>query len=86
MQVDTAIFEVGVGGEYDSTNIVPKPTCTGVTSLGIDHVTVLGNTLESIAWHKGGIFKKGVAALTVEQPSGALEVLKQRAAEREVRS
>lgn len=79
-------MEVGVGGEYDSTNIVPKPTCTGVTSLGIDHVTVLGKTLESIAWHKGGIYKKDVAALTVEQPSGALEVLRQRAVEREVPS
>ena len=79
MKVDTAIMEVGVGGEYDSTNIIPKPTATGVTSLGIDHITVLGHTLESIAWHKGGIFKKGVAALTVEQPSGALEVLEQRA-------
>ena len=85
MGVDTAIVEVGVGGEYDSTNIVPSPTCTGVTSLGIDHVTVLGNTLESIAWHKGGIFKKDVVALTVEQPVGALEVLRQRALEREVR-
>jgi folylpolyglutamate synthase len=78
------VFEVGVGGEYDSTNIVTRPTCTGVTSLGIDHVTVLGNTLESIAWHKGGIYKTGVAALTVEQPAGALEVLQQRATEREV--
>ena len=77
-------MEVGVGGEYDSTNIIPKPTCTGVTSLGIDHATVLGNTLESIAWHKGGIFKKHVAALTVEQPGGALEVLRQRAIEKEV--
>lgn len=77
------MIEVGVGGEYDSTNIVPKPTCTGVTSLGIDHVNALGNTLESIAWHKGGIYKKGVAALTVEQPPEALEVLKQRAAEKE---
>ena len=78
------MMEVGVGGEYDSTNVIPKPTCTGVTSLGIDHVTVLGNTLESIAWHKGGIYKKDVAALTVEQPSGALEVLRQRADERGV--
>jgi folylpolyglutamate synthase/dihydropteroate synthase len=78
--------EVGVGGEYDSTNIIPKPTCTGVTSLGIDHVTVLGNTLESIAWHKGGIYKKDVTALTVEQPAGALDVLRQRAAEKEVSS
>ena len=80
------MVEVGVGGEYDSTNIIPKPTCTGVTSLGIDHVTVLGNTLESIAWHKGGIFKKDAAALTVEQPTGAQEVLRQRATEKEVRT
>src|SRR5271154_2644484 len=43
MKVDTAIMEVGVGGEYDSTNLVTQPTATGVTSLGIDHVTVLGN-------------------------------------------
>jgi len=78
-------MEVGVGGEYDSTNVVTRPTCTGVTSLGIDHVTVLGNTLESIAWHKGGIYKKGVAAFTVDQPAGAMEVLRQRAAENEVR-
>jgi len=84
MKVDTAVVEVGVGGEYDSTNVVENPTCTGITSLGIDHVTVLGNTLESIAWHKGGIYKKGVPALTVEQPAGALEVLRQRALEREV--
>lgn len=85
MKVDTAIMEVGVGGEYDGTNIIPKPTCTAVTSLGIDHVSVLGNTLESIAWHKGGIYKKGVPALTVEQTPGALEVLKKRAEERGVR-
>jgi len=77
-------MEVGVGGEYDGTNIIPRPSCTGVTSLGIDHVNILGNTLESIAWHKGGIFKEGVAALTVEQPASALEVLSQRAKERNV--
>lgn len=77
-------MEVGVGGEYDGTNIIPRPSCTGVTSLGIDHVNILGNTLESIAWHKGGIFKEGVVALTVEQPSSALEVLSQRAEERHV--
>jgi folylpolyglutamate synthase len=84
IKVNTAIVEVGIGGEYDSTNIIPRPTCTGVTSLGIDHVTVLGNTLESIAWHKGGIFKENVAALTVEQPAEALRVLKERALERRV--
>lgn len=57
LQVDATILEVGVGGTYDSTNIVPKPTVTGITSLGIDHQGVLGKTLPEIAWQKGGIFK-----------------------------
>lgn len=57
LQVDASIFEVGVGGTYDSTNIVPKPIVTGITSLGIDHQGVLGKTLPEIAWQKGGIYK-----------------------------
>lgn len=57
LKVDATVFEVGVGGTLDSTNIVPKPIVTGITALGIDHVSVLGNTLSDIAWHKAGIFK-----------------------------
>ncbi|KAJ7276543.1 FolC bifunctional protein [Mycena haematopus] len=79
LKVDVTILEVGVGGTYDSTNIVPKPVATGITSLGIDHVTVLGATLGEIAWHKGGIFKEGVPAFTVNQPPEALDVLRQQA-------
>ena len=56
-KVNATILEVGVGGTYDSTNVVPKPVVTGITALGIDHVSVLGKTLEEIAWQKGGIFK-----------------------------
>ena len=56
-KVDATILEVGVGGTYDSTNIVPTPIVTGITALGIDHVNVLGKTIEEIAWQKGGIFK-----------------------------
>ncbi|PFH52847.1 hypothetical protein AMATHDRAFT_139326 [Amanita thiersii Skay4041] len=78
-KVDATILEVGVGGTYDSTNIVPKPIVTGVTALGIDHVTVLGKTIKEIAWHKGGIYKEGVPAFTAEQPLEGLEVLKQQA-------
>ena len=47
---------------YDSTNIVPKPIVTGVTSLGIDHTAVLGKTLKEIAWQKGGIYKVSIVA------------------------
>ena len=56
-KVDVAIMEVGIGGEYDSTNIIEKPIVCGVASLGIDHQMILGDTIEEIAWHKGGIFK-----------------------------
>lgn len=57
LNVDVTVLEVGVGGTYDSTNVVPKPVVTGITALGIDHVNVLGKTLKEIAWHKSGIFK-----------------------------
>lgn len=77
--MDATILEVGVGGYYDSTNIVPKPIVTGVTSLGLDHVAVLGNTLREIAWQKGGIYKASVPALTVDQPEEAMEMLRQQA-------
>ncbi|KAJ7684032.1 FolC bifunctional protein [Mycena rosella] len=79
LKVDVTILEVGVGGTHDSTNIVPKPVVTGITALGIDHVNVLGKTLAEIAWQKGGIFKEGVPAFTVNQPVEGLEVLRQQA-------
>ena len=63
-RVDATVLEVGVGGTYDSTNIVPRPVVTGITALGIDHVNVLGKTITEIAWQKGGIFKVNVASLT----------------------
>ncbi|KAF8591432.1 FolC bifunctional protein [Ramaria rubella] len=82
LKVDATILEVGVGGLYDSTNIVPRPIATGVSALGIDHVGVLGHTLKEIAFNKGGIFKRGVPAISVEQPAEGLTMLRQRALER----
>ncbi|GME79277.1 unnamed protein product [[Candida] boidinii] len=84
--IDTAIYEVGVGGEYDSTNIFEHPTTTGVTALGIDHVVMLGNTIEEIAWNKSGIFKENSKAFTVEQQPEALAVLRERSIEKKVSS
>ncbi|OSD04312.1 FolC bifunctional protein [Trametes coccinea BRFM310] len=81
LKVDATVLEVGVGGRYDSTNIVPKPIVTGVTALGLDHTAILGKTLKEIAWQKAGIFKEGVPALTVEQPEEGLAVLKEQAQE-----
>ncbi|CDO95840.1 unnamed protein product [Kluyveromyces dobzhanskii CBS 2104] len=80
---NTCIYEVGVGGEFDSTNIIQKPTVCGVSALGIDHTFMLGDTIEEIAWNKGGIFKEGAPAFTAKsQPEAGLRVLQERAEER----
>ncbi|GJJ07490.1 hypothetical protein Clacol_001692 [Clathrus columnatus] len=70
LNVDVTVLEVGIGGRFDSTNIVPQPLVTGVTSLGLDHVSVLGNTLGEIARNKGG-----VPAFSVEQPEEGMIAL-----------
>ncbi|ESZ90515.1 hypothetical protein SBOR_9101 [Sclerotinia borealis F-4128] len=82
--VDAAIYEVGVGGEYDSTNIVDRPAVTGISSLGVDHVFALGETIDKIAWHKAGIQKAGVPSFTVNQKPEAMEVVVERATEKAV--
>ena len=82
--VDSAIVECGIGGEYDSTNILLQPTVTAITSLGIDHTAMLGRTIGEIAWHKAGIMKSGSPAFTVSQPEEAMAVIQQRAEEKGV--
>ncbi len=60
--VDYAVIEVGLGGLLDSTNII-TPELSVVTSIGLDHCAILGNTRAEIAGQKAGIFKAGVPAL-----------------------
>ncbi|GAB2288563.1 Folylpolyglutamate synthase, partial [Dionaea muscipula] len=78
-QVDVAIMEVGLGGKFDATNVVRTPTVCGITSLGYDHMEILGNTLGEIAGEKAGIFKRGIPAITVPQPDEAMHVLEETA-------
>ncbi|CEH12036.1 bifunctional protein [Ceraceosorus bombacis] len=84
--VGATILEVGIGGTYDSTNIVPRPIACGISSLGLDHTALLGNTLPEIARHKAGIFKKDVRAVSVWQPEDAAKVVEETAAEVQARS
>jgi folylpolyglutamate synthase len=81
-RVDAAVVEVGVGGEYDSTNIVSRPVVCGITSLGLDHVAVLGDTIDKIAWHKAGIMKRNCPVYSSPQPPDAIFVIESRAAEK----
>ncbi|KAK1299374.1 Folylpolyglutamate synthase [Acorus calamus] len=83
-QVDVAILEVGLGGKFDATNVVQAPIVCGISSLGYDHMEILGNTLGEIAGEKAGIFKKGVPAFTVPQPEEAMSVLEEKASQLEI--
>lgn len=56
-KVDVGIIEVGLGGTNDSTNVIKGPVVCGITSLGMDHMETLGDTLGEIASHKAGILK-----------------------------
>ena len=70
--VDAAVIETGLGGTLDSTNII-TPVLSVVTSIGLDHCTLLGSTRSAIAWQKAGIFKPGVPAVVgVRDPETAL--------------
>lgn len=65
MQCDWAVVEVGLGGRLDSTNIITPDLCV-ITSIGLDHCALLGNTLAEIAAEKAGIFKEDVPAVIGE--------------------
>lgn len=80
-KVDWAVVEVGLGGRLDATSLI-KPDLTVITKLAIDHTKTLGATIEKIAYEKCGIVKTGVPLVTSSADSGALNVVKQVAAER----
>jgi folylpolyglutamate synthase len=82
-KVDVAVYETHSGGEYDCTNII-KPTVTGITTIGMDHIRALGPSIENIAWHKAGIFKAGAPAFSMAQDPEVAAVLRHRAAEKGV--
>ena len=75
-QVDVAIMEVGMGGLLDSTNVC-QPILTGITTIGLDHIALLGDTLEAIAGQKAGIIKPGVPLVTGNIVPEALAVIDQ---------
>lgn len=80
-KVDVVILEVGIGGEHDCTNVVRNTKTVAITSLGLDHTSILGDTLTDIAWQKSGIIKPHSDVFTVTQPSECMEVIRRRCAE-----
>ena len=73
---ELCIVEVGLGGRYDATNVVPRPAACAITSISMDHQDFLGDRLDRIAWEKAGIMKPGCPVVTGEQAADVLHVLR----------
>jgi dihydrofolate synthase/folylpolyglutamate synthase len=76
--IDVAVVEVGLGGRLDSTNII-HPEVSVITNISFDHTSLLGDTLEEIAFEKAGILKQGVPAVIGKAEPNVLEVFRQQA-------
>ncbi len=72
--VDCAIFEVGLGGRLDATSVL-YPKVIGITNVSLDHMQILGDTVEKITLEKAGIFKKGVPVISSVLDSRVKKVL-----------
>lgn len=80
---DIVVFETGVGGLLDSTNIIPPPLVAAITSISLDHTAILGDTVEEIAVQKAGIIKSGSAVvLSEDNPPAVKEIVRKAAEER----
>ncbi|MED2184257.1 glutamate ligase domain-containing protein [Bacillus wiedmannii] len=77
---DVVLFETGLGGRFDSTNVI-HPVLTIITNIGHDHMHILGNTLGEIAYEKAGIIKSGVPVITGVRDEEALQVIQKVAKE-----
>ena len=76
---DAVLLEVGLGGEFDSTNVVPPPAMAVITPIAMDHAEKLGGTIAKIAAAKAGILKPGSPAVISLQEAAALEVIRAKA-------
>ena len=79
-KVDCGILETGLGGRLDATNVVKKPLASIITSIDLDHVDRLGDTIEKIAFEKAGIIKQNVPVVTLKENNG-LKIIEQKALE-----
>ena len=80
LEVDYVVLEVGIGGRLDSTNVIAPPLVAAITSIGLDHMNLLGYTLREIATEKAGILKHGtLACVTPVTDPEALEAIRAKA-------
>jgi dihydrofolate synthase/folylpolyglutamate synthase len=81
-QVDIAVIETGLGGRLDSTNVI-SPELSVITNIGYDHINLLGDTLEKIAFEKAGIIKPGIPVVVGETNAETKPVFEKMAFEKQ---
>lgn len=74
---DIVVLEVGLGGRLDSTNIIEKVEACVITQIGLDHMNILGDTIEEISFEKAGIIKENSDVIVYKQDEEILNVIKQ---------
>ncbi len=75
-ECEYVVLEVGLGGRFDATNVIKKPEAVVITSISLDHIAILGDTIEKIAFEKCGIIKENVPVITsANQQDDALKVI-----------
>ncbi|MEG0550942.1 MAG: folylpolyglutamate synthase/dihydrofolate synthase family protein [Vagococcus sp.] len=77
-EVDIVLVEVGLGGRYDCTNVI-TPLASAITTIGLDHIDILGDSLEEIASQKAGIIKQDVPVVIGKMDDVAFNVIKEEA-------
>jgi dihydrofolate synthase/folylpolyglutamate synthase len=81
-EVEFVVLEAGIGGRFDSTNFIDTPAAAVITSISLDHESLLGESVEQIAWQKAGIIKpRGDVFTSAAQDPVALEVFRKQCAE-----
>ncbi|NTW71498.1 MAG: bifunctional folylpolyglutamate synthase/dihydrofolate synthase [Eubacteriaceae bacterium] len=78
---DVVVLEVGMGGRFDATNVIPSPIAAVITAIGMDHIQYLGNTIEEIAFEKSGIIKSGSPVVLYPQEEEIINVVRNKALE-----
>lgn len=81
-KVDYVVLEVGLGGRYDATNVILHPLASVITHIDLDHTTILGDTIEKIAFEKAGIIKKDVPVYLYPNQKEVFDVIKRVALEK----
>ena len=80
LHLDYVVLEVGIGGLLDATNVISAPVAAIITSIGFDHVELLGPTIEDIAFQKAGIIKRGTGIVVCGDKNPSVQAVVQRIA------